>query len=834
MPLYFESSDGTHGLQLWEKNAAGASLMLTTAGSDTGFSGGIADLTPYNGLLFFAGYDGAHQDQLWVSNGATAGTQMLTSDDIGNGGLGISDPTVYGGEFYFAGYDSVHGTQLWGSNGTAAGTVMLTDINSLTATISSLTGLNGKLYFVGDDRLWVSNGTASGTSVVTTAVGMTSLVPVGSELYFVGYGGEIGAQLWESDGTAAGTHRLTYVNTNPDAAGEVFGLGVSNMTVAGDTLFFVGDDGTDGPQLWASNSSGTSMLTLTDTGDSIGSSDAFGLAMSNFTVLNGKLFFTADDDLHGPQLWVSDGTAAGTGALTNIDIAGGEAGAEAAGFGESSFTARGIDVFFVGNDGMHGSQLWATSGGAPAMLTNDSFTEDGELFGLTITNMTAVNGKLFFVGADATHATQIWVSDGTAAGTKMLTQTNWVYPNVDGVTSNSPILNVFSFNGDFYFVGDDGVHGWQLWVTNGTAAGTVMLTANDLAGGGFSPFSFSEFTVADGKLDFAANDSIHGTQLWATDGTTVGTAMVTNVSGFTTAGIQDVTPAAPEVHANLDGHALSDILIENTVGAVDAGELGSGGMFAYNAISSLGPEWSFGGVGDYYGDGKSQFLIENTSSAVDIGEVGASGTAVYTAVSALGPEWRFVGSGDFLGLGKSEFLIENTVGAVDVGTVSSSKTTSYTPVATLASQWSVVESGDFYGDGKTQFLIESTAGVVEVGEVGSNNQAALVQVAALGPEWRFVGAGDFLGIGKDQVLIENTAGAVDVGTVGSNNTVTYTAVASLGPEWKFVGDGDYYGTGTASFLIENTSGAVDTGTVVNGKALYATVAALGSEWSFGG
>ena len=49
-----------------------------------------------------------------------------------------------------------------------------------------------------------------------------------------------------------------------------------------------------------------------------------------------------------------------------------------------------------------------------------------------------------------------------------------------------------------------------------------------------------------------------------------------------------------------------------------------------------------------------------------------------------------------------------------------------------------------------------------------------------------------------------------------------------------MGAGDYSGTGVASFLIENTSGAVDTGTVVNGKAQYAAVAALGPEWSFKG
>jgi ELWxxDGT repeat protein len=804
MPLYFVGDDGAHGAQLWETNGSSWSMVsnvnsFSSTGDAIGFDAELADLTPYNGELYFIGNDGSHGEQLWATNGTTAGTQMLTSVNTGSGGLALSDLTACNGKLYFLAADGGFGTQLW-----------------------------------------VTNGAASGTSVVAGNPNfeITSLVAVGGELYFIGSDSTQGKQLWASNGTGAGTVLLTDVNTAPDIGGEVHGLSISNMFAVGNTLFFVGDNGTAGPQLWASNSSGTHALTIVDITPFPGTTDAPGFAMSNFTSFDGDLYFTGDDGVHGPQLWVSNGVTVSN--LTFINTGASITGGDAAGFAESSFTVSGSNLFFIGNDGAHGAQLWVTNTAGTSMLTDDYTVSDlGDVTGLQITDMTAAGGKMFFVATDSTRGTQIWVSNGNQGGVVVLTQGDWRLPVIGAFTIGPAFTSVFGYNGKFYFVADDGVHGRQLWDTDGTPADTIMITdVNSASSGsdavGFGPQGLSNFSAVGGKVYFTGSDRIHGLQLWETDGTAAGTFMVTNSSGFSNSGLTNLTPAKPEVHANLQGHALSDILIENTVGAVDAGELGSGGMFAYNAISSLGPEWSFGGVGDYYGDGKSQFLIENTSSAVDIGEVGASGTAVYTAVSALGPEWRFVGSGDFLGLGKSEFLIENTVGAVDVGTVSSSKTTSYTPVATLASQWSVVESGDFYGDGKTQFLIESTAGVVEVGEVGSNNQAALVQVAALGPEWRFVGAGDFLGIGKDQVLIENTAGAVDVGTVGSNNTVTYTAVASLGPEWKFVGDGDYYGTGTASFLIENTSGAVDTGTVVGGVAQYAAVASLGPEWSFKG
>jgi autotransporter passenger strand-loop-strand repeat protein len=277
---------------------------------------------------------------------------------------------------------------------------------------------------------------------------------------------------------------------------------------------------------------------------------------------------------------------------------------------------------------------------------------------------------------------------------------------------------------------------------------------------------------------------------------------------------------------NFTGGSVSDLLIQNTSGAVVVGEVQNGAA-TYTQVAALGPEWGFKGNGDFLGDGNEDFLIESASGAVVAGEV-ANGATTYAQIGALGPEWSFKGAGDFLNNGQAQFLIENAAGAVDVGNVAGGQA-QYTQIAALGPEWSFQGAGDFLGDGKTDFLIENASGAVDVGEI-SNGTATYTQVAALGPEWKFVGTGDFLGNGQDQLLIENSSGAVVVSNV-VNGQAQYTQVAALGPEWSFIGTGDYTGSGTEGFMIENNSGAVVLGTIANGQASYAQVGALGAEWT---
>jgi len=87
----------------------------------------------------------------------------------------------------------------------------------------------------------------------------------------------------------------------------------------------------------------------------------------------------------------------------------------------------------------------------------------------------------------------------------------------------------------------DSTNGKELWVSDGTAAGTTLL--KNINPGGNSSFP-SDFTVFDNKLFFSADDGTHGRELWVTDGTTAGTKLVTDLNPGSGNGLSSFEPMA--------------------------------------------------------------------------------------------------------------------------------------------------------------------------------------------------------------------------------------------------------------------------------------------------
>ncbi len=125
---------------------------------------------------------------------------------------------------------------------------------------------------------------------------------------------------------------------------------------------------------------------------------------------------------------------------------------------------------------------------------------------------------LFFDGEDANGNNALWVSGGTAAGTLELVGVNGIASDTVTASGITVFGNDVLFNGaDLY--GNDG-----LWISNGAAWGTQQITgiadAATAAQGGLDP---TDLTVVGNEVWFEGTDSSGDVGLWETDGTAAGT-----------------------------------------------------------------------------------------------------------------------------------------------------------------------------------------------------------------------------------------------------------------------------------------------------------------------
>src|ERR1022692_1553422 len=116
-------------------------------------------------------------------------------------------------------------------------------------------------------------------------------------------------------------------------------------------------------------------------------------------------------------------------------------------------------AFLVVAGGILAGPRMASAATTAEMLTDISIAVNGASPG----SLADVDGTLFFNGEDNNDNSQLWRSDGTAAGTFMLTSYS------DPSFNPTQLTNV---DGTLFFTADNGQ---QLWKSDGTAAGTVMV-----------------------------------------------------------------------------------------------------------------------------------------------------------------------------------------------------------------------------------------------------------------------------------------------------------------------------------------------------------------------
>lgn len=140
--------------------------------------------------------------------------------------------------------------------------------------------------------------------------------------------------------------------------------------------------------------------------------------------------------------------------------------------------------------------------------------------------LVASNGLLYFTAADAFGGRELFRTDGTQAGTWRVKDINTAPINADPFNYNSDPGNLTDFKNQMFFTATSGEFGRELWKTNGTEAGTVMV--KDISAGSESS-NPGNLTVVGNTLYFTASNGPNGTELWKTDGTAAGTVMVKDI-----------------------------------------------------------------------------------------------------------------------------------------------------------------------------------------------------------------------------------------------------------------------------------------------------------------
>ena len=262
--------------------------------------------------------------------------------------------------------------------------------------------------------------------------------------------------------------------------------------------------------------------------------------------LGGAYHFFVDDGIHGQELWRTDGTAAGSWMVK--DICPGQC---FSGFGHD-LERYGDAIYFAADDGSHGRELWKTDGTAEGtVMVADIHPGPGHA---SIEWPTRALGALFFAADDGTHGKEIWKTDGTPEGTVLVAD---VHPTDDSDPSGLVVVG-----GHLFFSADDGSHGRELWRTDGETAGTEMVLDIDAGpGSAFPPdqdvYDLQYSAVLDDRLLFQADDGVHGAEAWITDGTAAGTEMVADINtGFSGSNPFQLTTLNGEVYFRAEGPSM--------------------------------------------------------------------------------------------------------------------------------------------------------------------------------------------------------------------------------------------------------------------------------------
>ena len=337
-----------------------------------------------------------------------------------------------------------------------------------------------------------------------------SLVSIehGGKLYFTGNDPLHGFEIWVTDGTPAGTHLWNDFTSGPESSNPL-----PVLSMPGGFLFTTGEVDKPRNLFYTTSVPGTEVALLQIVGEGWDQSGPFHLAW------NGLAYFKNESPLGGEELWVTDGTPAGTHIL--YDFTPGAHWTRPLTFHD--FGGLTYMTLWSSSPTTNRKELWSTDGTA----ANTKFIMEIDVeYPVAIQTPTyfgqfvEFKGKLLFTALRASTGGEIWALDGTGAPPQPVTDLN-----LPGSASAPDWLTPFGDQLLFTIVDTQVPNQPELW-TMGAAPMSEQLLADINPSGNGNP---SNLTVSGGHVYFRALNATLGVELWRTDGTTAGTQVVADL-----------------------------------------------------------------------------------------------------------------------------------------------------------------------------------------------------------------------------------------------------------------------------------------------------------------
>ncbi len=283
------------------------------------------------------------------------------------------------------------------------------------------------------------------------------------------------------------------------------------FSALGEKVYFYLPDGSyyDGGGLFRYSSTTGKLERITNF-----SNAPFGITQPRgLTLLDDTLYFVASDHIHGPELWRYH-PSTGAKMVADIHYQPGDPYAQNS---IREITKYQGALYFSADDAIHGGELWRYVPGVGAKMVadiNQTLDQRGPSShsvdrGSRISGITEYQGTLYFTADDGIHGYELWRYH-PSTGASMVAD---IFPGSEG--SRPDRFQIY--RDELIFIADDGTHGRELWRYHPSSGVQLIADINSRGSDdNGSPFYYgpSRFIEYAGSLFFSVDDGAHGRELW--------------------------------------------------------------------------------------------------------------------------------------------------------------------------------------------------------------------------------------------------------------------------------------------------------------------------------